>query len=190
MTDDSGIRHKLLYQVIVETEPITRIRTEILDMSTVLYSFAEAYINTSSKYDYCVLVLNSEGIPHRTWEWLNQYVINEKFKTDNDDEYMLDDVLYILNKYNIIATEKRGDRLGRFIKNQLLKNNIFKRMICIDSNRSYYHSVMLWINYILYKTEHDDKKTLLENLPKQMLVDITIIHMNELKEKAEEKPEE
>lgn len=165
------LKFKLLNQLIVETKPITRLDTIVITKSRPLLEYMKLWRESgeSNKYEYCSLILNSEEIPVETWKMFGALVCGTARPVSNEN--MLDDILYLLDKYDI----PKIPSIKSFIINRLLAGDTFERMTCLESNKMYYKTVMKCIHSV-----HKDKDIALDirndmiiNLPPDMASDFT-----------------
>lgn len=110
-------------QIVVLTEPITRLETSILSLSDKLAELAESD-KKHSDFPYCVLVLPSSRIASETWELLNDIVSPKDIGTHYFETDTLDNLLFILNKYNIKLTKLMISRLKFVIFDGIKKDSI------------------------------------------------------------------
>lgn len=181
---DNVLKTKILHQIIVETDPLVRLRTELIMSSDPLMAIAESFKDSPdrNKYEYCTLILDSEGIPASTWMMLNPL-------SDNDlhvfGEYLLDDLLYLMHKYDM-AGAWGCMQLAEFIYKQIMNGCKFKRMTCLESNKTYYYDVINAISDI-----HDNRQLLpiarariISKLPSQMISDVIEYNLSSPSDKS------
>lgn len=178
LSDLSTFHEKLTKQIIIETDPATRISTEILARSAPLRIFAEAFKDSehSTKYDYCVLILNSENISFEAWDTISNLVTGKGLSSVNDKNFA-DNLLYILYKYDIDLTETAFQKLWALIRVQIIAGSVFERNTCLESNILYYHNLIETL-YSIYKDRTitaDIKAKIISELPKQVIHDF-IVH--------------
>lgn len=152
--DTFDFETQILNQIVVETEPITRLPTSILRSSKPLLAIAESFKNNPEckKYDYCIIVLGADDISPNVWNIVTKLHDNIYLTTPNLDMNAIDDLLYILHKYDIRLTPVMQLDLEKFIYNSIsIDNTIFKRMTCLESNQTYYPIVIKCIQDI-YKS--------------------------------------
>lgn len=169
---DDELKTKILHQIVVETDPPTRLLTELIMSSKPLMVIAESFKDNPdrNKYEYCILILDAEGISPSAWMLLNQI---GDHNLDVYEEYLLDDLLYIMHKYDTFGTWG-WMRFTKFITQQLLQGCKFKRMSCLESNKTHYYDVINAISDI-----HDNIKItpiaraqVISKLPVQMISDV------------------
>lgn len=178
--DNYDFEMQITNQIVVETEPITRLQNSILHISKPLLTIAESFKDSPEckKYPYCVLILDSEGISSAVWNLLSCLCDDMTLATIEIDTNALDDLLYVLHKYDIQLSGNRYDQLSSFMhKSLLIGNTVFKRMTCYESNQLYFPMVMKHVHFIC----GDDvgisinlKINIIKNLAPQMWLNLLI----------------
>lgn len=178
-SDPYDFEMQLTNQIIVETEPITRLQNSILHVSKPLLTIAESFKDSPEckKYQYCALIIDAEGISSTVWNLISKLCNDVELATNVSDANTIDDLLYVLFKYDIQLDESEMKHLENFIQRiLLLGNTVFKRMTCLESNQIYYPIVMKWVRYIYYAfgVNTNAKIKVFNKLPRSMLLDLLI----------------
>lgn len=168
---------RLTNQIVVETNPITRLQTAIVHNSDPLLAFAESFKDSSdrNKYENCIIILNDDDISIETWQLIALLFREVDLTTSVFSSDTLDDMLYILHKYDIRLSELMLDNFREFMKKCISSGNtIFKRMTCLESNPKYYSLVIDIINDICDEHRECNKRNIIKNLPKKMMESLLI----------------
>lgn len=172
--DQYNDAEQIIKQIVVKTKPITRIRSNLLELSSKLMKLTESKKDID-KYEHCILVLDSDEIHRYTWEILNDILFNNGcspvicFRPNT-----LDDLLYILHKYELKIQGNMMSRL-EYIFNMGLRERSFPKTLA--KNSIYYKIVMSQLYSLWYQYDKVDKINIVDKLNRSMLEDIFRFHL-------------
>lgn len=144
MTAENEIMEKISRQVIINTDPITRINTALCTVSDIAKKFMLAYVADSTivKPEFCVLSLDSDGISRESWIFINYIIERHEMPRWLPNHNALDDLLYVFCKYNISLysiISKSFIREFNYTFKKYLLNSVFPRTYCKEANPMYFN---------------------------------------------------
>jgi hypothetical protein len=154
-------------QVIINTDPAIRLSTKFAGSSLLLKMLVKDYLSSGDIKDFCILELDSDGIPAETWV-LADYLL--RGITVEQRPYMesLDDIMFIFEKYGInIDILIRADKRIIFdfaVVKYLLQGAIFKRVH--SENHMYYTYILTMLGVAMKTALPFQIQTLRANLAK------------------------
>lgn len=143
MTAENEIMEKISRQVIIKTDPITRISTTLCTISEVAKKFMLAYVSDTTivKPEFCILAIDSDGISRESWIFINHIIEQHEMPRWLPNNNALDDLLYVLCKYNISLYSIISKSLIRDFNYTFKKyaiNSVFPRTYCKEANPMYF----------------------------------------------------
>ncbi len=153
-------------QVIINTDPAIRLSTKFAGSSLLLKMLVKDYLSGRTR-DFCILELDSDGIPAETWV-LADYLLRGIIVEQRPYLESIDDILFIFEKYGInidtlITVDKRIIFDFAIVK-YLLQGAVFKRVH--NENHMYYTYILTMLGVAMKTALPAQVQTLRANLAK------------------------
>lgn len=158
-------------QVIINTDPAIRLSTKFAGSSLLLKMLVKDYLSSGHARDFCILELDSDGIPAETWV-LADYLLRGVFVEQRPYLESIDDIMSIFEKYGInidtvIPVDKRIIFDFTIVK-YLLQGAVFRRIH--NENHMYYTYILTMLGVAMKTALPSQIQTLKTNLAKSSWV--------------------